>query len=145
MRWLFLLFLISPTYVRAGSITPRFTTGQMESSSRSVQTIVETVVTQNFRSGYSYQAQGSGIKLVSGQSISPDAIYTESQSAGGVSFRWVTPDIDNKPQWTLANPDSGDAFSLVENFLAPGLDAVSTVQRTINTETTQTSLSIFSH
>tara|TARA_B100001250_G_scaffold89297_1_gene74065 strand:+ start:8499 stop:8933 length:435 start_codon:yes stop_codon:yes gene_type:complete len=143
MKWLFLFFIISP--VRAGSITPRFTTGQMESSSRSVQTIVETVVTQNFRSGYSYQAQGSGIKLVTGQSISPDAIYTESQSAGGVSFRWVTPDIDNKPQWTLANPGSGDAFSLVENFLAPGLDAVSTVQRTINTETTQTSLSIFSH
>tara|TARA_B100001094_G_scaffold14606_1_gene12666 strand:+ start:791 stop:1222 length:432 start_codon:yes stop_codon:yes gene_type:complete len=143
MRWLFLLVLVCPSYVKAGSITPRFTTGQMESTSRSVQTIVETVVTQNYRSGYSYSVSGHNVQITNLESITPDAIYTDTQTAGGVSFKWVTPDIDNKPQWGVVN--AGESFSLTESFLAPGLDAVSTVQREINTETNTTSLSIFSH
>tara|TARA_R100001082_G_scaffold59277_1_gene32889 strand:+ start:207 stop:638 length:432 start_codon:yes stop_codon:yes gene_type:complete len=143
MRWLFLLVLVCPSYVKAGSITPRFTTGQMESTSRSVQTIVETVVTQNFRSGYSYSVSGHNVQITNAESITPDAIYADTQTVGGVSFKWVTPDIDNKPEWGVVN--SGESFSLTESFLAPGLDAVSTVQREINTETNTTSLSIFSH
>jgi len=143
MRWLFLLVLVCPSYVKAGSITPRFTTGQMESTSRSVQTIVETVVTQNFRSGYSYSVSGHNVQITNAESITPDAIYTDTQTVGGVSFKWVTPDINNKPEWGVVN--SGESFSLTESFLAPGLDAVSTVQREINTETNTTSLSIFSH
>ena len=143
MRWFFLLVLVCPSHVKAGSITPRFTTGQMESTSRSVQTIVETVVTQNFRSGYSYSVSGHNVQITNAESITPDAIYTDTQTVGGVSFRWVTPDIDNKPEWGVVN--SGESFSLTESFLAPGLDAVSTVQREINTETNTTSLSIFSH
>ena len=143
MRWLFLLVLAWPSYAKAGSITPRFTTGQMESTSRSVQTIVETVVTQNYRSGYSYSVSGHNVQITNLESITPDAIYTDTQTAGGVSFKWVTPDIDNKPQWGVVN--AGESFSLTESFLAPGLDAVSTVQREINTETNTTSLSIFSH
>ena len=143
MKWLFLLILVCPSYVKAGSITPRFTTGQMESTSRSVQTIVETVVTQNYRSGYSYSVSGHNVQITNLESITPDAIYTDTQTAGGVSFKWVTPDIDNKPEWGVVN--SGESFSLTESFLAPGLDAVSTVQREINTETNTTSLSIFSH
>jgi len=144
MKWLFLLCLAFPTSVKSAPITPRYTQGQMETSQRSVSVIVENVVTQNFRSGYSYQAQGHGIKLLGGQTVSPDATYTTTKNAGGVSYTWVTPDLDQKPQWVLANPGSGESFSIVENFLAPGLDAVSTVQRTITTTTDSTSLSIFS-
>ena len=81
MRWFVLLFFAIPS-ANAGSITPSFTTGQMESSS------------------------------------------------------------STKPQWEVKTP--GEAFSITENFLAPGLDAVSTIQRTINTESQSTSLSIFS-
>tara|TARA_R100001443_G_scaffold50196_1_gene62461 strand:+ start:531 stop:962 length:432 start_codon:yes stop_codon:yes gene_type:complete len=143
MKWVFLFFLALSNYAKAGSISPRFTTGQMESSSRSVQTIVETVVTQNYRSGFSYSASGHNVQIKNSESISPNAIYTDTQTVGGVSFQWITPDIDNKPEWEIVNP--AESFSLIENYLAPGLDAVSTVQRTINTETTQTSLSIFSH
>ena len=144
MKWLFLLCLAFPTSAKAGAITPRFTAGQMESTQRSVSVIVENVVTQNFRSVYSYQAQGHGITLANGQKDSPDATYTTTKNAGGVSYTWVTPDLDQKPQWVLANPGAGESFSIVENFLAPGLDAVSTVQRTITTTTDLTSLSIFS-
>ena len=141
MRWLVLLFLAIPN-AKAGSITPAFTTGQIESTSTSKTVIVETIVTENYRTGYSYSMQGTNVQPSEGTVISPDATYTNTQTINGVSFKWVTPELTTKPQWEVVDPTK--AFSIVENFLAPGLDATSTVQRTINTESQSTSLSIFS-
>ena len=141
MRWLVLLFLAIPN-AKAGSITPAFTTGQIESTSTSKTVIVETIVTENYRTGYSYSMQGTNVKPSQGTVISPDATYTNTQTINGVSFKWVTPELTTKPQWEVVDPTK--AFSIVENFLAPGLDATSTVQRTINTESQSSSLSIFS-
>ena len=142
MRWL-VLFLLGIPSAYAGGITPSFSTGQMESSSSSKTIIVETIVTENYRTGYSYSLQGNNIKVKDGTVISPDATYTNTQTVNGVSFKWVTPDLPTKPQWEIK--DAGEAFSITENFLAPGLDATSTIQRTINTESQSTSLSIFSN
>ena len=141
MRWFVLLFFAIPS-ANAGSITPSFTTGQMESSSSSKTIIVETIVTENYRTGYTYSMHGTNVQPAEGTIISPDATYTNTQTFNGVSFKWVTPDLDTKPQWEVKTP--GEAFSITENFLAPGLDAVSTIQRTINTESQITSLIIFS-
>ena len=141
MRWFVLLFLAIPS-PKAGSVVPSFTTGQMETSSSSKTIIVETIVTENYRTGYSYSMQGSNVKPTATTVISPDATYTNTQTVNGVSFKWVTPQLDTKPQWEIADPTQ--SFSIVENFLAPGLDATSTIQRTINTESQSTSLSIFS-
>jgi len=142
MKWL-VLFLFGIPSAYAGGITPSFSTGQMETSSNSKTIIVETIVTENYRTGYSYSMQGSNVQPTSGTIISPDATYTNTQTVNGVSFKWVTPDLPTKPQWEIQSP--GEAFSIVENFLAPGLDATSTIQRTINTESQSTSLSIFSN
>ena len=141
MRWFVLLFFAIPS-ANAGSITPSFTTGQMESSSSSKTIIVETIVTENYRTGYTYSMHVTNVQPAEGTIISPNATYTNTQTFNGVSFKWVTPDLDTKPQWEVKAP--GEAFSITENFLAPGLDAVSTIQRTINTESQSTSLSIFS-
>ena len=141
MRWLVFLFLAIPS-AQAGSITPAFTSGQIETTTSSKQIIVETVVTENYRTGYSYSMQGTNVRPVEGTVISPDATYTNTQTINGVSFKWVTPELNTKPQWEIADPTK--AFSITENFLAPGLDATSTVQRTINIESQSTSLSIFS-
>ena len=142
MKWL-VIFLFGIPSAYAGGITPSFSTGQMESSSSSKTIIVETIVTENYRTGYSYRLQGNNIKVKDGTVISPDATYTNTQTVNGVSFKWVTPDLPTKPQWEIK--DAGEAFSITENFLAPGLDATSTIQRTINTESQSTSLSIFSN
>ena len=141
MRWLVLLFLAIPN-AKAGSITPAFTTGQIESTSSSKTIIVETIVTENYRTGYSYSMQGTNVRPTENTIISPDATYTKTQNVNGVSFRWVTPELTTKPQWEVVDPTK--AFSITENFLAPGLDATSTIQRTINTESQSSSLSIFS-
>ena len=141
MRWLVLLFLAIPN-AKAGSITPAFTTGQIETTTSSKQIIVETIVTENYRTGYSYSMQGNNVRPTENTIISPDATYTNTQTVNGVSFKWVTPELTTKPQWEVTDPTK--AFSITENFLAPGLDATSTIQRTINTESQTTSLSIFS-
>ena len=141
MRWVVLIFFVIPS-ANAGSITPSFTSGQIESSSNSKTIIVETIVTENYRTGYSYSMQGTNVKPTKNTIISPDATYTNTQTVNGVSFKWVTPDLPTKPQWEIQDPTQ--AFSITENFLAPGLDATSTIQRTINTESQSTSLSIFS-
>ena len=142
MKWL-VIFLFGIPSAYAGGITPSFSTGQMESSSSSKTIVVETIVTENYRTGYSYSLQGNNIKVKDGTVISPDATYTNTQTVNGISFKWVTPDLPTKPQFEIENP--GEAFSITENFLAPGLDATSTIQRTINTESQSTSLSIFSN
>ena len=142
MKWL-VLFLLGVPSAYAGGITPSFSTGQMESSSSSKTIIVETIVTENYRTGYSYSLQGNNIKVKDGTVISPDATYTNTQTVNGVSFKWVTPDLPTKPQFEIQTP--GEAFSITENYLAPGLDATSTIERTINTESHSTSLSIFSN
>ena len=142
MKWL-VIFLFGIPSAYAGGITPSFSTGQMESSSSSKTIIVETIITENYRTGYSYSLQGNNIQVKDGTVISPDATYTNTQTVNGVSFKSVTPDLPTKPQWEIK--DAGEAFSITENFLAPGLDATSTIQRTINTESQSTSLSIFSN
>ena len=141
MKWL-VLFLLGVPSAYAGGITPSFQTGQMESSSSSKTIIVETIVTENYRTGYSYSLQGHNIQVKNGTVISPDATYTNTQTINGVSFQWVTPNLTTKPQWEIKTP--GESFSITENFLAPGLDATRPIQRTINTESQSTSLSIFS-
>jgi len=142
MKWL-IVFLFATPSVYAGGITPSFSTGQMETSSSSKTIVVETIVTENYRTGYSYSLQGHNIQVKDGTVISPDATYTNTQTVNGVSFQWVTPNLTTKPQWEIQNPQ--ESFSITENFLAPGLDATSTVQRTNTTESQSTSLSIFSN
>ena len=142
MKWL-VLFLLGVPSAYAGGITPSFSTGQMESSQSSRTVVVETIVTENYRTGYSYSLQGHNIQVKDCTVISPEATYTNTQTVNGVSFQWVTPDLATKPQWEIKTP--GESFSITENFLAPGLDATSTIQRTITTESQSTSLSIFSN
>ena len=140
MKRLFcLLFAFNGSFVYAN--TPRFAANQLQNTSTSISTINETIITENYRTGYSYSVQGHNIKVTEDSVISPDAKYTTSQNTGRVSFQWVTPDLPTKPQWKIVT--EGSDFSLVENFLAPGLDAISIITRNQTIETSQESLTLF--
>ena len=138
---LFLLTFIFPIYVSAAPIVPKFTSGSMESHSVTKQIINETVVTQNYRTGYTYNVSGTNIRPITGSKISPDAEYSATQTINGISFQWVTPKLEDKIEWEIVS--EGQNFSIMESFLAPGLDATSTVQRTIETEIDSTTTSVF--
>ena len=137
-----LLVLLLPSSALAAPIVPQFTQGQLNSRTESTTIIQESITSHNYRTGYSYSAAGHNVETVGDIPISPDATVTNNQTVGGVNFSWTSPNLETKPQWQVINP--GASWSLTESFMAPGLDAVTTVTRTVQTETTTESQSVFS-
>jgi len=137
-----LLVLLLPSSALAAPIVPQFTQGQLNSRTESTTIIQESITSHNYRTGYSYSAAGHNVETVGDIPISPDATVTNNQTVGGVNFSWTSPNLETKPQWQVINP--GASWSLTDSFMAPGLDAVTTVTRTVQTETTTESQSVFS-
>ena len=141
MKWLVIIFL-SLLSSNAYGTTPRYNSNQMQSSSRSTSTINETIITENYNTGYIYSVSGHNIKISEGSYISPDATYTTSQNTGNgnVTFEWISPDLTTLPKWEIV--DQGSDFSLIEHVENSGLDAISIIQReqVIETFTEQVTL-----
>jgi len=138
--WLLVLLLPSPGLT--APLVPQFTQGQLNSRSESQTVITEQITSYNYRTGYSYSAAGHNVETVGDVPISPEATVTNNQTVGGVSFSWTSPNVETKPQWQVVNP--GESWSITESFLAPGLDAVTNVTRSIQTTTVTESQSVFS-
>ena len=119
--WLFLLILLSPSVARAELVTPNFTQGSMQSTTTMTQDIVETVETTTY---------GSAINKWTGENIT----HT-STSSGGI--------VDTDSVFTIHTV--GDPFTLeITTRAASQVLSVVEVDRTIDTSSTTTSLSVFS-
>ena len=139
MRKLLLLFFIYALPVNA-NIVPNFTTGTMSSTTNTTTSITESITSKDYKTGYEYTVTGSGINA-SGD-ISPDATQVTG-TVGGQSYTWTGADLTTKPNWTLTNPTSGDAFQFTETYSGPGLQNVTTINRQIETESVVTTTSVF--
>ena len=117
-KLILLLALLSPAVARANTVTPQFTTGAMNSTTTTTQTIVETEQVQVF---------GAAVNTWSGTNITASA---SAGIAGGDAVFTVT---DNTLPWSLETTTR--AAGLVEQW-----DINTTY--TINSPTT--SLSVFS-
>ena len=115
-KFIILLALLSPAVAKANVVTPQFTTGSMNSTTTTTQTITEVTQKQVF---------GAQVDTWSGNNVTPSADITDS----GTTFS-VT---DATLPWTLETTtrDAG----LVEQW-------DTTTNYTINSTTT--SLSVFS-
>ena len=140
MRKLLFLFFIYALPANA-NIVPNFTTGTMSSTTNTQTTITESITSKDYKTGYEYTVTGTGIKH-DGSSMSPDATSITG-TVGGHSYTWTGADMTTKPDWTLTNPTSGDAFQFTETYSAPGLQNVTTINRTIETESVVTTTSVF--
>jgi hypothetical protein len=139
MRKLLLLFFIYALPANA-NIVPNFTTGTMSSTTNTTTSITESITSKDYKTGYEYTVTGTGISA-SGD-ISPDATQVTG-TVGGQNYTWTGADLTTKPNWTLTNPTSGDAFQFQESYSAPGLQNVTTINRQIETESVVTSTSVF--
>ena len=123
-QWLILLALLSPSVARANQITPAFTQGSMNATTTTTQTVTETI---------DQKVYGGELKSWSGSNVSP---------TGGT--------IDPAAAQTFTIDTAGADFQLelVERVADPvtGLVLLETIDidRTINTNATTTSLSVFS-
>ena len=115
-KWILLLALLSPAVARANTITPQFTQGSMTSTTTTTQTIQETV---------NQEVYGAEVKTWSGTNITP---------SGSISATDTT--------WSLTT--DGADFQLEITERAAGLIETIDTVRTIDTDSTTTSYSVFS-
>ena len=115
-KLILLLALLAPSIARANTVTPKFTTGSMNSTTTTTQTIVETEQVQVF---------GAAVNTWSGTNVTPSADIATS----GTTFS-VT---------NTANP-----WSLETTTRAAGLVEQRDYTRNFTINSTTTSLSVFS-
>ena len=115
-KLIILLALLSPAVARANTVTPQFTTGSMNSTTTTTQTIVETEQVQVF---------GAAVNTWSGTNVTPSADIATS----GTTFS-VT---------NTANP-----WSLETTTIAAGIVEQRDYTRNFTINSTTTSLSVFS-
>ena len=115
-KLILLLALLSPTVARANTVTPQFTTGSMNSTTTTTQTITEVEQKQVF---------GATVNTWSGTNITPSADIAGS----GTTFT-VT---DTANPWTLETTTR--SAGLVEQW---------DTTRNFTVNSTTTSLSVFS-
>ena len=140
MKRLLLLFLLTPFSLKSQPITGAFTTGTMNSTTTTTQTVVESVVSKDYNSGYTYTIAGTGIEMQNSGSMVPSAVNTTG-TTDGVSSSWTGLDFGTKPTWTQT--ENGAAFQLTESYSGPGLSNVTTINRQITVESTTVTQSIF--
>jgi hypothetical protein len=112
----------------------------MNSTTTTTQTIVESVVSKDYNTGYTYSVSGTGVEVQDSGSMIPSAIQTNG-TADGVSYSWTGLNFGTKP--TFVQTEDGAAFQLSEHYSGPGLSNVTTINRQITVESTQITQSIF--
>ena len=116
-KLILLLALLSPAVARANTVTPQFTTGSMNSTTTTTQSITEVTQKQIF---------GAEVNTWSGTNVTPSADI----SGAGTTFS-VT---DTAQPWTLETTTR--AAGLVEQW---------DINTNYTINSTTTSLSVFSH
>ena len=134
----FVLFIFSPVY--AVPVVPNFTQGSSTSRTETTTNITETIKTTNYNSGYTYSVTGSGVSHDGSTISAPNA--TVNEPVHGTTYTWTGLDLGEKPNWT--QPVQGDAFQITEVYTPPGLESVSDVTRTIQSESVTDTTTIFS-
>jgi len=114
--WVFPLLLILPNAALANQITPAFTQGSMQATTTTTQVVTEAIDTDVY---------GGAYKSWSGTNVVPSGDITDAAT-------------------TYTVHTAGDQYQLETVTRAAGIVEVIEIDRTITTNSTTTSLSIFS-
>jgi hypothetical protein len=137
-KFILLLFLYAIP-VKSQPITPAFTTGTTSSTTNSTTSITETITSTDFSTGYEYTVTGVGVSM-DGDSITPQPTNI-NETINGQVYTWTGLDLNNKPNWTVSE---GNAFQFTETYKAPGLQNITVINRSIESESVVTTTSVFS-
>ena len=135
---------IAPTY--AVPVVPNFTQGSMTSHTETTSTVVETINSMDYATGWTYSVSGSGVELEAGSTnVAPDATTTQNNTINGVTSTWTGLNLseNNKPNWVQSEP--GAAFQFTEHYSGPGLQTHTIIQRETTVQSVTESTSIFSN
>jgi len=139
MKKLILLLFLYVIPVKSQPITPNFVTGTTSSTTNSTTSIQEIITSTDFSTGYEYTVTGVGVSM-DGDSITPLPTNI-NETVNGTVYTWTGLDLNNKPNWTVSE---GNAFQFTETYKAPGLQNITVINRSIESESVVTTTSVFS-
>ena len=125
-RWLILLALLSPSVARANTVTPAFTQGSMNATTTTVQTVTETV---------EQKVYGGELNSWTGTNVTATSATSGGITASDAVFNITTAGEDFQLETVTRAADSTTGLVLLETI---------DIDRTITTNATTTSLSVFS-
>ena len=125
-RWLLLLALLSPSVARANTVTPAFTQGSMNATTTTVQTVTETV---------EQKVYGGELNSWTGTNVTATSATSGGITASDAVFNITTAGEDFQLETVTRAADSSTGLVLLETI---------DIDRTITTNATTTSLSVFS-
>ena len=125
-RWLLLLALLSPSVARANQITPAFTQGSMNATTTTVQTVTETI---------DQKVYGGELQSWSGTNVTATSASSGGISASDTVFSITTAGEDFQLEIVDRAADATTGLVLLETI---------DIDRSITTNATTTSLSVFS-
>ena len=145
MKKLLLLLLLYVIPVKAQPVVPNFTTGTLSSTTNTTTSISETITSTDYF-GNSYEYSVTGLGVTTDGSVAPNT-KNVTGTVNGESQTWTGLDLSTakKPQFTLSDSTSGNAFQFTETYRGPGgISNVTVIQRDIESESVVTSTSVFS-
>ena len=125
-KWVLLLALLSPSVARANQITPAFTQGSMNATTTTVQTVTETI---------DQKVYGGELQSWSGTNITATSASSGGISASDTVFSITTAGEDFQLEIVDRAADATTGLVLLETI---------DIDRSITTNATTTSLSVFS-
>ena len=125
-RWLILLALLSPSVARANQITPAFTQGSMNATTTTVQTVTETV---------EQKVYGGELNSWTGTNVTATSASNGGITASDAVFSITTAGEDFQLETVTRAADATTGLVLLETI---------DIDRSITTNATTTSLSVFS-
>ena len=134
--------LVSARTAIAVPVVPNFTQGSMTSNTETTSTVVETINSMNYETGYELVITGTNIQH-DGATISSPSTTGNSNTLNGVTSTWTGLDLNNKPNFTLTTP--GADFQFVESYSGPGLSNHTIIQRTTTIQSVTNTTSTFSN
>ena len=138
MKKLILLLFIYAIPVKSQPITPNFVTGTSSSTTNSTTSIQEIITSTDFSTGYEYTVTGVGVSM-DGDSITPPPTNI-NETINGQVYTWTGLNLNNKPNWTV----SENVFQFTETYKPPGLQNITVINRSIESESVVTTTSVFS-
>tara|TARA_B100001778_G_scaffold155290_1_gene127646 strand:- start:22419 stop:22862 length:444 start_codon:yes stop_codon:yes gene_type:complete len=128
------------TPVIAVPVVPNFSQGSMSSHTETTSTVVETINSMDYATGWQYSISGTNISH-DGTTLSPGTATGSSNTINGVTSQWQNLDHSNKPNYTITTP--GAAFQFTETYKSPGLTNHTIIQRETTIQSVTDTQSIF--
>ena len=137
-----LLLLLNSGPCLAVPVVPNFGSGASQSRTETRNQTKEIIQSYSYNTGYTWSQSGTNIQVIGGGTVTPKTINGITNTVNGITSKWKTIDLNNKPQYEQVIPGAGTQYN--ESLIGPGLAEYVHIERETTTKSLTESTSIFS-